>query len=665
MRRLLASTALIAALAGAAHAEVVRVVVESRTPLPGTFGAAGAYEVIRGQFFGELDPKDPKNAIIQDIALAPKNARGKVEYSATFAMSKPVDMSKASGFLFFDVPNRGTMRVEGDADGRIHLTSGWQADIPPAAGVQTVTAPVARNPDGASVVGPALARFVNMPAGSQSRPLRGGINEGVPRPLPASLDTHKATLIKRTTDTDPGTAVAPEDFAFADCTKAPFPGTPDPTQLCIRGGFDTKYAYDLVYQAKDPVVMGVGFAATRDIVSFFHHSPGTAEAANPIAGQVKWTIATGVSQAGNYLRGLLNAGFNQDEAGRIVFDGMNPIIAGRQVALNVRFSMPGGASYLYDAGNEGAIWWTRYDDKVRKLGVHSLLDRCTATNTCPKVFDTFGATEFWALRMSPDLVGTDGKADIPLPANVRRYYSPSVTHGGGPGGFPVATLPPPATCALPANPNPSSDTLKALTKHLEAWVAKGTEPPASVYPTLAHGDLVAPTAAATGFPTIPGHPTAGAALNPFLIYDFGPQYNRVDISGVMTKLPPGIDRTSVPLLVPRVNSDGNETSGIPSVQLQVPLGTYLGWNLYAGGYYAGQGCGYQGGFIPFATTKAERTASNDPRPSLEERYGDHAGFVTKVKAAAAAQVAKGYLLQADADRIVREADQSKVLVAMP
>ncbi|MBO9577122.1 MAG: hypothetical protein J7494_15435, partial [Sphingobium sp.] len=175
-----------------------------------------------------------------------------------------------------------------------------------------------------------------------------------------------------------------------------------------------------------------------------------------------------------------------DEDGRIVFDGANPNIAGRQVPLNFRFAVPGGAANLYELGSEGTLWWSRYDDKVRGRGIHSLLDRCTASRSCPKIMETFGSTEIWGLRISPEMVGTDAAADVPLAANVRRYYFPGVTHGGSAiGGISLEgeRLGSGGTCRLPGNPNPSQPTMRALLKALVAWVQGGKEPPASAYPT--------------------------------------------------------------------------------------------------------------------------------------------------------------------------------------
>jgi hypothetical protein len=654
MRLVWGAAAAVALLAGQAEAKVVRVEIERRSALPGTFGSAGAYELITGRFFGELDPKDPRNAIITDLSRAPRNGRGRVEYSATFQIAKPVDMAKASGFLFYNVPNRGNGRAAGDPDGPVRVVSGWQGDIPPAPNLQTATVPVA-----GGVTGPIVVRFVDMPAGSKSLPIRAGLGAGVPQSHPVSMASARARLIKRRSDDEPGTPVAAADFAFADCSTTPFPGKPDPTRLCVKGGFDPAYAYELRYIAKDPPVLGIGFAATRDLNEFLRYSRA---ADNPLAGKVKWTIAVGVSQSGNYLRSFTNLGFNQGEGGEIVFDAINPQIAGRHVPLNVRFAVPGGASGMYEPGSEGVLWWGRYEDKARHLSAASLLDRCSASKTCPKVFEIFGSSEFWGLRMSPNLVGTGADRDIALPANVRRYYFPSVTHGGGRGGFQVLPRNAPGfgACLLPANPNPTSDQLRALQQALEDWVAKGIEPPPSVYPTLAHSDLVLPTSQHMGFPPIPGAPSPDGHFNVFVVYDFGPTYIRRDVSGVMSQVPPR--RLGVlPSLVPRVDADGNEIAGLKSVQAMVPLGTYLGWNVQARGYSAGKQCGFQGGYIPFAATRAERLANGDPRLSLEERYGTHEGFVAKVSLAAAQLVAERYLLAEDGRRLVADAEASAVL----
>ena len=536
----------------------------------------------------------------------------------------------------------------GDADGHVHVVSGWQGDIPPSPDKQTATVPVA-----AAATGKVRARFVDFGTGKASLPLMEGFSSLVPLTPPISLDTGRASLVRRSSDAGPGEPVAAGDWAFADCSRTAFPGAPDPHSICVKGGFDPAYAYDLVYPAKGPPVLGLGFAVVRDLNAFLRYGQG---ASNPLAGRMKHTVITGVSQSGNFVRSFIRLGFNAAEDGRIVFEGANPHIAARQAPLNVRFGIPGGAAGTYEPGSEGVVWWGRYDDKARKLGPASLLDRCRAEHVCPKIVETFGSAEFWNLRMSPDLVGTDAKADIPLPANVRRYYFPGTTHGGGGGGFPALAAAPPAGCVLATNPNPQADQMRALRAALVDWVVSGKAPPPSAYPTLAKGQLVTP--AKVALPAIPGAPKPD--LNAFTWQDFGPRFVANDISGVMDIVPPKIVGIG-PSLVPDVDADGNETSGVASVQMRVPLGTYLGWNITARGYHKGQFCTLNGGYIPFARTKAERLSTGDPRPSLEERYGDHAGFVAKVRAAAQAAEAEGFLLPEDARRIVRQAEDSAVL----
>jgi hypothetical protein len=217
----------------------------------------------------------------------------------------------------------------------------------------------------------------------------------------------------------------------------------------------------------------------------------------------------------------------------------------------------------------------------------------------------------------------------------------------------------PATgaCVLISNPNPASDTNRAIFAALVDWVTKGTEPPPSIYPTLVSGGLVTPTAYDKAFPKIAGVPRP--AYSPTYQYDFGKSFDTADLSGVITVNPPRIIRAT-PQLMPRIDADGNERDGIRSPLITAPLGTYVGWNVFAAGFEKGRFCNNIGGFIPFAATKAERMAKGDPRPSLEERYPNHAAYVAKVKAQADALVAKRYMLAADAARIVAEAEAAKL-----
>ncbi len=424
MNRPIALAALsLVTLAASVEARLTRFVIEKREP-------SGQFEMLSGRFYGELNPKDSHNAIITDIQSAPRNARGMVEYSATFSMAKPADMSTASGVLIYSVTNRGNGAATASAAGHVSVVSGWQGDVVPRAGVQTIEVPVAKD-----LTGPVLARFINMPAKSNTLSLTTAVS-GLVYQRPLTLDTSKATLNRRASEDGEVTPIASGDWAFADCAKAPFPGTPDASKICAKGGFDPAYLYELVFTAKDPLVMGIGYAATRDLNSFLRYADkddtGTA---NPVAKKIQWVVSQGNSQSGNFIRSYIHLGFNQDEAGRIVWDGANPHIAGRQLALNYRFAVGGGIANPYEPGSEAVLWWNDYADKTRHRATAGMLDRCRATKTCPKIFETFGTLEFWELRMSPNLIGTDAKADIPIPDNVRRYYFPGTTHGGGQGRF--------------------------------------------------------------------------------------------------------------------------------------------------------------------------------------------------------------------------------------
>ena len=407
--------------------------------------------------------------------------------------------------------------------------------------------------------------------------------------------------------------------AFADCSQTPFPGKPDPRKLCLKSGFDPAYLYELVYTAKDPKVLGIGFAAIRDLNSYLRYATtdDTGSPRTALRGRIAATVSQGNSQSGNYIRSFINLGFNQDEAGRIVFDGANPNIARAPTWRD-------GTSASRPQQRSGRHLRSR---KRRRSLVGGLSGRCPASSgggrlasiaaapaeTCPKIVETFGSSEFYNLRASPDLVGTRADHDIPLPPNVRRYYFPGVRHGGGPGGFNPEPQPDP-TSDLAPNPNPSSDTLRALQTALVAWVVKGALPPPSQYPRLdRRGNLVAPTQAALGFPVIPGLPLPDGILTPLYQYDFGSRFHYNDLSGVITMQPPPI-RQVLPTVVPKVDADGNEVAGVASVLHQVPLGTYTGWNTNAGGFYKGYIRTNTGGYIPFAKTKAQRRSIRRPAP---------------------------------------------------
>ncbi|MDQ2939263.1 MAG: alpha/beta hydrolase domain-containing protein, partial [Actinomycetota bacterium] len=478
-------------------------------------------------------------------------------------------------------------------------------------------------------------------------------------------------------------------FCGGGTFAAPLPVTTLPVKVCLKSGFDPAKLYQLVYTVTDPYVLGAGTAAFRDVASFFkYEAQDDFSNPNPLAGHIKWAIIRGSSQSGNFTRHFIHLGMNQDEADRIVHEGAWPLIAGRRVANNSRWGQPDGVLELYQMGSEGPQWWTRWPDRVRDLPARGILDRCEHSKTCPKIVETFGGAEVFALKMTTSWVGTDAKTDIPLPHNVRRYYLPSSTHGGGNG---TTTENPPrpvltnaVNCpgnnwgrgTLRANPVPATGLVNRMRAALRDWVMIEKAPPPSQWPTLADKTLVDPTKAAMGFPSgVPGIPDSIFLPENFIFpvfdYDWGPDYDHSEASGVPTHAPPPILHV-IKMKVPRVDADGNELGGVPTVQRDAPLGTYLGWNITAGPgdaadiydgrpFHAGQVCDYVGGMVPFFKTKQQRMAAGDPRLSLEERYkNSHAGYVAAVTAAANNAFSKGYLLAADRDTLIAQAQGSDV-----
>jgi len=670
------------AWAPASQARVTKIIIDRTAALSGD----ATYETLTGRAFGELDPNDEHNALITDIQTAPRNANGKVEYIASFFVVKPVDMSKASGLLWHDVPNRGgriTISSDLRAQGDVGVSSGWQGDnagatataVPANAASLTPVTPSnnewVKTPVLSGVTGQILGRIVNR-SGPNAAPL---LVMGNPIPyFPANVnDNSGATMTIHTKETvngilTEGGTVPNSDWKFCGggTFAAPTPVTALPVQVCMKNGFDATKLYQLQYIAKDPYVLGAGTAAFRDVGSFFKY--GSAADGNPLAGKVQWAIIRGSSQSGNFTRHLIFLGMNEDEAGRIVHEGAWPLIAGRRVANNSRWGQPDGVLELYQMGSEGPQWWHSFPDRARDLHPGGILDRCSLTKTCPKIVETFGGSEVFALKMTTSWVGTDPKSDIPLPDNVRRYYLPSSTHGGGSGAVTQNPSASPVNCpgnnwgrgTLRANPLPATALVNRMRVALRDWVMKGTEPPASKWPQLRgpknERTLVEATKASMGFPSgVPGIPDSVFAAENFVFpifdYDWGPEYDHYNASGNPTNMPPPI-RGQVKMLVPMVNSDGNEQGGVPTVMNEAPLGTYLGWNITAGPtdatydgrpFHAGQVCNYVGGMVPFAVKKADK-APGDTRPSLEERYVNHAGFVAAVRKAADNAACQGYLL---------------------
>lgn len=670
----------------------MRLSITATEDFPGSFGSVGAYEKVSGTLRGEVDPSDPKNAVIQDLQLAPVNARGMVEYSADFVLLKPKDMARASGVLRYDAPNRGNIltmpnpaATPGDAvyfeRGYVMLYSAWQGDVPKSTPARlTATVPVAKNPDGSSITGPYRTELVPT-AASPAMALPGGVFNGSMIPYaPASLDNTQPgySLTRRRNETDPREPIPAAQWKFATCDSAanPFPGRPDGASVCLQSGFDPQYLYELVYVARDPKVMGVGLAALRDTVGFFRGQAQDADGRpNPLAGRIRYTIGQGTSQSGNAMKTFLHLGFNQRLDGGKVFDGIFAHVAARQTNINTRFAVPGGGGGLrtdHTAFGQTAPRGLDKDylDEVsgRQGGV---MKRCEASDTCPRFFLGLSGTEFWQLQGSPVLTDALGQRDIAQPANARIYYYASTQHGGAGGTESIAFAP--TRNVYPAGTVVHfTDTFRALFIALEDWVVRGTEPPASQVPRLSDGTLVRPSQLV--FPAmrgvawnVAGVPTAIPAFdylarhNGFTLLDYGPQYLPQDESGIATLQPPQAPGRDYAILVPQVSPvTGLARAGIRGVEARAPLGTSIEFN-----YVAMPGIvdlsNLTGSFIPFHKTQAARRAAGDGRPSLEELYTDQAGYVAAVTQAAQDLVAERLLLQRDADALVAKARATPLL----
>ena len=463
-----------------------------------------------------------------------------------------------------------------------------------------------------------------------------------------------------------------------DCntTTNPYPGTADGAKVCLKGGFDPSYLYELVYVAKDPKVMGVGLAALRDTIGFFRTATtDAAGTANPLAGKVKYAIGQGTSQSGNAMKTFLHLGFNEALDGSKVFDGIYAHVAARQTNINTRFAVPGGGGAIrtdHTAFGQTAprgLAADYRDDVAGRTG--GVMARCTASSTCPKFFLGLSGIEFWQLQGSPVLTDAYGLHDMAQPDNARIYYYSSTQHGGN-GGIANITYAPAVGVYPLGTVAQHVDTFRALFIDLEDWVVNGIAPPASQVPAIANGTLVRPSQ--VSFPVMKGvtWPIAGvqtaipdfqylARYNSFSLLDFGPQYIPQDESGIATQLPPYYTGKDYAILVPQVDpSTGNTTSGIRSVAVQAPLGTNIEFNPVSNPLF-NENVSLTGSFIPFHKTEAARAAAGDTRPSLESLYGTQAGYVAAVTTAANDLVGRRFLLRRDADRIISDAAATPVL----
>ena len=396
--------------------------------------------------------------------------------------------------------------------------------------------------------------------------------------------------------------------------------------------------YELTYTARDPKVMGMGLAVIRDVASFLRHDGG---AQNPLAvdnrASVSRAIAIGISQSGRVLRDVLYYGMNQDEAGRIVFDGMMPIIPGaRRSFTNARFAQPGrnpGPQFdrLFPV-LQFPFTYPIMQDAVsgRRDGI---LLRCGLTNTCPRIMQLDSEFEFWGSQASLLVTDTQGN-HIDLPPEVRVYLLSGAPHGNVWNA--VVTRNP--ACALPLNPISGGPIGRALLTAMNRWITDGVEPPSSRYPTRAGGTLV-PAAEVYPVP-VPG-------------LSYRAQY--VHAQWIEQTAPVPRVRGDYPLFLPRAGADGNAIAGIRQPLLAAPRATYTGWNPITGATGPQDLCTQMGGTLPFAPTQAERHEAGDPRPSIEELYSVPGNYVAAVQAVTERMVTERLLLPDDADGAISAA----------
>ena len=631
-------------MASGAAAEVVRLDITSRA----SFGEevesrVGAYERLRGRVVYALDPEDAANRGIVDLELAIPDERGRVLFYGDVEIIAPVDRALARPTVLYVVNNRGRRTWGGEPffleRGYVTVSSGWIAQVPVTPGLLRLEAPVAFDPDdGIPVLGTVRAELSTdaavdrLPVGDRDQlafePLIGG--------LPA------ATLTRRLRERDAREVVPRDRWRL----RVRYDGLDEGSGLVeldmtLAGGFEPGVIYELVYDARGSVVQGAGFAAIRDLVSFLKHdrsamNPLRRADGAPLADRV---IGQGRSQSGRALRTFLYEGFNADEQGRQVFDGVMPTVAGGgRGFFNHRFASPTRTAtqhlgHLYPVD----LFPFTYGDETDPFTgrTDGLLRRARASGTAPRVMHLDTSSEYW--HRSGSLVVTDplGDRDAVLPPEVRVYVVGGAQHR--------PARAPSDRGQLPVNPNDYAPIREALFLALDRWVTAGTEPPPSVHPRIADGTLAGWPASAAGWRALPGVLYPAVIQQPERV-DYGEEFEslrRIDLH------PPRRTGDRYGVGVPALDADNNERGVLRLPRLAVPLATYTGWNLRNPAIGAPtELLDLQGGRIPFPLTAQERERTGDPRPAVTERYADFADYRTRYLAAVESLIAGRYLLPA-------------------
>jgi hypothetical protein len=660
-----------------AVAEVERIEITSRSVFVGGmgYGAVGAYEKIRGKLFYAVDPDNAANAAIIDLDLAPRGSDGKVRFQGDFILLKPVDLAKGNGRLLYDVNNRGNLymlrHINGGSrtndpisaedggngflmrQGYSLLWSAWNWDVRAGDDRLQIELPIATR-NGETIRQRIAAEIVNSygltaPA---SMPLAWGNSRCYPA-LDAA-DNGDAVLTMRSVPDGARVPIPNERWSFSR-----FEGgvrIPDPTSLAVEGGIQPGLIYELIYEVENPRVVGLGLAAVRDAISFFHFEGadrfGTP---SPLAKRVDegWETAIddayifGVSQSGRFIVHMLWQGFHVDEADRMVFEGARIHVAGGgKGGFNHRFAQ----TTHHPSDLEGNFMPADHPPfnflPDGSPPDNDVLVEAKRLGAIPKIIMTNNTLEYWT--RSASLIHTDpsGTEDVPFHPNVRYFMTNGAPHGGAPSRTPTVT-------EHGRNPLGVANVQRAMLVNLDRWVGEGLEPPPSRYPTIDRGELITAAEHEERFPKIPGMRHPGRNLRPPRV-DYGPDFWT---EGVWTIVPPRMGER-YRTLVPAFDSDGNGVGGIRLPELEAPLGTSQGWNPRATDFgspnYLTR---FDGSFWPFMATEAERARAGDPRPSIEARYPTRKRYVAQATAAAQRLVADRILLAEDGDAYVNAAAQ--------
>jgi hypothetical protein len=672
--RLLALTTLALAVAASGSAEVVGVEILSREAFAGGagFGETGPYEKIRGTLHYAIDPAATANRVVVDLDLAPRDESGRVVFSGDFLMLKPVDLARGNHRLFYDVTNRGSLvalsRLNGAAgsndphtaahagngflmrQGYTMLWSAWNWDVLPGSDRLQIDIPRALR-DGQPLTGTVVSEIV-VNERVTSQPVAWGRSRGYPAAHPGDPDT--ATLTVREAQRGPREEIPRSRWRFGRLDIEDV--VADPTWIYLPEGFEPGRIYELVYEATDARVVGLGLAAIRDAISFFRYetqdasgrpSPLRVESDTPRS-DVEHAYVFGVSQSGRVIQHMLWQGFHVDEDGRAVFDGAIPHVSGAgKGSFNHRFAQTTRhPSHLQDHQYPADVFpfttTPQTDPVTGRSG--DVLARARESGHVPKVLYTGTASEYWARAASLLHTDTAGARDWPLDERVRLYFFAGAQHQ-------ISSSIDPGRFAYTRNVLDHAPPLRALLVALDRWVSEDVLPPPSAYPRIDRSELISAPDYARRFPRIPGVEAPADCLMPPRL-DFGPRFAT---EGIIDVHPPRFG-PAYDSRVPAPDADGNDLAGLRLPDVAVPLGTYVGWNrrgeeMGATDFLAR----WAGSFFPFAATRAERESRGDPRPSLEERYASAEEYLSRLEQAASRLVEQGYLLEEDASAIVQRA----------